>query len=66
MPAKAELDRWYNGLSPQQKSEARKAGETGQLTDALADSLQEAGLLKGGKADRSGSRDVTTYLKTRH
>jgi hypothetical protein len=66
MPGKAELDRWYNSLSPQQKAEARKAGETGQLTDALADSLQEAGLLKGGKKDSSGSRDVTTYLKTRH
>lgn len=66
MATKAELDRWYNSLSPQEQADARGAGETGQLSDALADSLQKAGLLKGGKRDRSGARDATVYLKTRH
>ena len=66
MATKAELDRWFDSLSPQQQADARKAGETGQLSDALADSLTKSGLLKGGKKDRSGTRDATVYLKTRH
>jgi hypothetical protein len=60
-----DLERWWKGLSDKQKAEALSSEVSGELTDAVADSLDKAGLRKGRK-DRRVPDDVGIFLKTRH
>jgi len=62
-----DLERWWNGLSEKEKAEAVSSQVSGELTDAVADSLDKAGIHKRkGRKDRRVPDDVVIFLKTRH
>ena len=67
MATKDDLERWWAGLSPEERADAIRSGEVGKLRDRLRRSLQKAGLLDPGKReDRDIPGDVSVFLKTRH
>lgn len=62
-----ELDRWWDGLTGQERAEAFRCRDSGELSDGLAMSLEKAGLIQPGeRPDRSLPGDVFEYLKMRH
>lgn len=62
-----DLERWWKGLSDKQKAEALSSKVSGELTDAVADSLDKAGIHKRkDRKDRLVPDDVGIFLKTRH
>lgn len=67
MAGKQEHEKWWNGLSAQQRAEAVRCRDTGQLSDDLEQSLRQAGVIgRGKRKDRSVPGEVTEYLKMRH
>ena len=62
-----QLDRWWDGLSEEERAEAIRSGDAGQLSDGVERSLERAGLITpGDRPDRSIRGDVIQYLKMRH
>jgi hypothetical protein len=62
-----ELDRWWDGLTEEQRAEAIRSRDAGQLNEGLQRSLENAGLVEPGvRPDRSIPGDVFSYLKMRH
>ena len=62
-----ELDRWWDGLSEEERAEALQSGDAGQVSDGVERSLERAGLIMPGeRPDRSIRGDVIQYLKMRH
>ena len=67
MAARDELERWWAGLSPEERADAIRSRDVGKLSDRLRRSLHTAGLLDPGKReDRDIPGDVGVFLKTRH
>jgi hypothetical protein len=54
------LDGWWQGLSGQQKAEAIRCADAGQLSDDIRQSLQRSGVTEPGEGE------VIQYLKMRH
>ncbi len=67
MAGKEALERWWAGLSPEERADAIRSRDAGKLSDRLRRSLQKAGLIDPGKReDRDIPGDVGVFLKTRH
>ena len=67
MADNAELDRWFDGLNEQERADAIRSADAGQLSAGVEQSLARAGLLTPGeRPDQSFRGDVVTYLKMRH
>lgn len=61
------LDSWWDGLSEQERADAIRAGEAGQLSEGLERSLAEAGLIdRGARTDRVIPGQIREFLKMRH
>lgn len=60
-----QLEKWWQGLSPQERAEALQSQRSGELSEGLAESLRRAGL-GGGKPGSSLPGDVDIFLKARH
>lgn len=60
-----QLEKWWQGLSPQERAEALQAQQAGELSEGLATSLDRAGL-KHGKPGSELPGDVDIFLKARH
>jgi hypothetical protein len=60
-----QLEKWWRGLSPQERAEALKSQEAGVLSEDLAKSLGRAGV-EHGKPGSSLPGDVEIFLKARH
>ncbi len=61
-----QLQKWWEGLSPQERDDALQSQKAGKLSEGLAKSLQRAGLLERGKPGSSLPGDVEIFLKARH
>lgn len=61
------LQQWWDGLSDDERAEAREAGKSKRLNEKLEGSLRDAGVIDPRK-HRKGSMpgDVETFLKARH
>ena len=67
MAGTEELDRWWDGLTEEERAEALRSGDAGQLSEGVERSLESAGLIMPGeRPDRSIRGDVIQYLKMRH
>ena len=67
MAGNVELDRWWDGLTEEERADAIRSADAGQLSDGLQMSLERAGLLAPGeRPDQSIRGDVIQYLKMRH
>ncbi len=60
MAANVELDGWWEGLTGQERAEAIRCRDAGQLSDDVRQSLERAGVT--GPRER----EVIEYLKMRH
>ena len=60
MAGNEALDGWWKGLTGQQKAEAIRCADAGQLSDDIRQSLERAGVAE----PREG--EVIQYLKMRH
>ena len=61
------LDSWWGGLTEQERADAIRAGEAGQLSEGLERSLAEAGLIeRGPRTDRAIPGQIREFLKMRH
>ena len=60
MAGNVELDGWWQGLTGQERAEAIRGRDAGQLSDDVRQSLERAGV--------TGPREqeVIQYLKMRH
>jgi hypothetical protein len=71
MADQERINRWWEALSEEERSAARRADETGHLTDGLRQSLRDAGVMASNKGP-AGARplplppDVHEFLKMRH
>ena len=59
-----ELERWWSGLSPEQRDRALRDPAFDELDEDLRTSLEDAGLVRPGKT--KDKDEVNTFLKTRH
>jgi hypothetical protein len=59
------VEKWWQGLSPQERTEAMRARKEGALSEGLAESLRRAGL-KSGKPGDPLPGEVERFLKARH
>lgn len=67
MAGNERLQRWWDRLSEQERAEAITARKDGQLSDRLAKSLHDSGLIQERKKpDRTIPPDVDVFLKARH
>lgn len=67
MARQDELERWWKGLTAQERADALQARQTGRLTDGMERSLAKAGLIDRGKGKGAKVPDeVGIFLKTRH
>ena len=55
-----ELEGWWEGLTGQERAEAMRCRDAGQLSDGVRQSLERAGVTGPGE------REVIQYLKMRH
>ena len=60
MTGNVELEGWWGGLTGQQKAEAMRCADAGQLSDDLRLSLERAGV------SEPREKEVIQYLKMRH
>ena len=60
MAGNVELEAWWEGLTRQERAEAIRSGNAGQLSDDVRQSLEKAGVT--GPPER----EVVEYLKMRH
>lgn len=58
------MQRWWDGLNDRQRTQARRAERTGQISDELQMTLRDAGLLKSG--EHTLPEDIEIFLKARH
>ena len=62
-----ELDRWWDGLTEEERADALGSRDGGQLSDGMEKSLERAGLVEPGvRPDRTLRGNVISYLKMRH
>lgn len=67
MTGKQDLEKWWNGLDPQQRADAVRCKDTGRLSDEAEESLRKAGVIgRGKRKDRTVPGEVIEYLKMRH
>lgn len=61
------LQKWWDGLSDEDKAEAQKARTSGRLSAKLEGTLRDAGVIDS-RRHRKGELpgDVETFLKARH
>lgn len=59
-----QLERWWSGLSSDQRAKALLDPSFDELDEDLRTSLEGAGLVRPGKAKDKDA--VNTFLKTRH
>ncbi len=60
MAGNVELEGWWGGLTGQQKAEAIRCADAGQLSDDIRQSLERSGVTEPGEGE------VIQYLKMRH
>jgi hypothetical protein len=61
------LRRWWDGLDDTQRQQARRAEETGEMSEQLQQSLKDGGLLQRGElAGDALPADIEIFLKARH
>ena len=60
MAGNVELEGWFEGLTGQERAEAIRCANAGQLSDDVRQSLERAGVT--GPRER----EVIEYLKMRH
>ncbi len=65
---KSALEQWWATLSPEQKLEAHRAQQAGQMTDEIANSLSSAHIPVTAEQRRTQtfSSSVDIFIKTRH
>jgi hypothetical protein len=67
MAGQGDLQRWWDGLTEEEQTEAVRSAEAGELSDTTQESLESAGLVeKGGKKDKTVPGEVRNFLKMRH
>jgi hypothetical protein len=67
MAGQPDLERWWDGLSEQERADAIRSEEAGQLSDAMRASLETAGVIRQGEgSDRIIPGRVHDFLKMRH
>ena len=58
-----DLERWWNGLTEQERADAIRSSSEGRLSEAMQESLAQAGLLTHEhQKDRSIPKDVRDFL----
>lgn len=61
------LRRWWEQLDEGQRRQARRAEQTGEMSEELQQSLKDAGLLQRGElAGDALPADIEIFLKARH
>ena len=59
-----QLERWWSGLSANQRAKAIRGPAFEELDEDLRTSLEDAGLVRPGKPQDKDEVDI--FLKTRH
>lgn len=63
MARKDEVQRWWDGLNEEERADAIRSRDAGQLSDAMQESLEEAGLIEqGNREDRTIPDEVHQHL----
>ena len=60
----SKMDKWWDGLSTEEKKAAKQSGDSGALDEGTQQSLEDAGVLK--KGDTSGHAAALSDLRMRH
>ena len=67
MAGEAELERWWDGLTEQERADAARSAEGGGLSEAMRASLEAAGVLDpSAREDRVIPGRIRDFIKTRH
>jgi hypothetical protein len=62
-----DLQRWWDGLTEEDRAEAVRSAEAGELSDTTQESLESAGLVEqAGRKDKTVPGKVRDFLKMRH
>jgi hypothetical protein len=60
---KDEVQRWWDGLTEEERADAIRSRDAGQLSDAMQKSLERAGLIEqGNRKDQTIPDEVNEHL----